>query len=466
VLPALARRVVAVLRRAPFDTGTPEGRSQERYRRVALTFAASVAGRGVAALGTLVTVPLLLHHLGAERYGLWAALSAAATALLFADLGIGNGLLSVLAEDSGRDDRRSARGHVSSAFVALLALAAALAAAFLIAYPRVDWPGLLRASSPAAAREAGGAVAVFGAWFVASLPLGLVTRVRLALQEGFANGLWAAAGTLSGLGLMLVALSAGAGLPGLVAALGAGPVLALVAQNAALFVRQPWLRPSARAASAAAAARILRLGFAFFVLQMAAALVHASDGLVATIVIGPQSAARYAVVAALSDLPLSLLALLLTPFWPAYGEALARRDLTWMRHALRRSLLLAAAFGLSVGALLVVAGGPLVRWWVGEAMVPPPLLLWAMAARVVTLSLLQAIAVFLNGARLIRLQLVCGSVMAAAAIALKVALATRAGLPGVVAGGVIAHVAFGLVPYAVALRRWHAPPAASPDPAA
>jgi O-antigen/teichoic acid export membrane protein len=457
VLVAALRQVASVIRRRPFDTSTPEGRSRERYRRVALTFAASVAGRGVAVVATLLMVPVLLGHLGPERYGLWAALSTAAAALVFADLGIGNGLLSLLAEDSGRDDTGAARRHVSSSFAALLVLAGLLAVVFLLVHPRVEWARLLRADSPSATREVAAAVGIFGIWFLASLPLGLVTRVRLARQEGFTNGLWAAGGTLLGVALMLGAISAGAGLPGLVAALGAGPLLALLGQNAALFLRQPALRPRLREARVPAAARVLRLGFAFFVLQVAAAVLHASDGLVAAIVIGPEAAARYAVAAALFDLPLSLLAMMLTPFWPAYGEALARRDVAWMRRALRRSLLLAGVFGLAGGALLFAAGAPLVRWWVGSAMVPEPLLLAGLAVRLVLLCLLQAIAVFLNGARLLRLQLVCGCLMAAAAIALKVALAARVGLPGVAAGTVIALASLGLVPYLVALRRWHLP---------
>src|SRR5262245_22841729 len=184
---ALARHVAGVIRLGAFDTSTDAGRSRERYRRVGLTFLATVAGRGAAAVASLVAVPVMLRYLGAERYGLWAAISSAGMALLFADLGIGNGLLSVLAEDAGRDDRKAAQGHVSSAFVALLLVALALGALFAVAYPHVPWAALLRASSATASREAGPSVAAFLLCFLATMPLGIATRVRLARQEGFAN---------------------------------------------------------------------------------------------------------------------------------------------------------------------------------------------------------------------------------------------------------------------------------------
>jgi O-antigen/teichoic acid export membrane protein len=455
---AVARQVAGLLRRGAFDTTTDAGRSRERYRRVGLTFVATVAGRGAAAVAALVAVPVMLRYLGAERYGLWAAISSAGMALLFADLGIGNGLLSVLAEDTARDDRPAARTHVSSAFLALLLVSVVLAALFALVYPHVPWAALLRASSPTAVREAGPAVAAFLLCFLATMPLGIVTRVRLARQEGFANSAWSAGGSVLGVALLVLGIRAGAGLPWLVLALCAGPLLALLAQSVALFaLQEPWLRPRWSAAHRGAALRILRLGFAFSVLQLAGAAATATDALVAGVALGPLAAAQLGVVVALFDLPLSLLAMLLTPLWPAYGEALARNDVAWMRRALGRSVLLAAAFGLVVGGGLVLLGRPLVRIWVGEAMVPSLALLAVMALRLLVLGVGQALAVFLNGARLIRLQLAFGPLMALAALALKVVWGLQLGVLGVVAGGVTAQVLLGLVPYALALRRWPRP---------
>jgi O-antigen/teichoic acid export membrane protein len=439
----------------PFDTSTDEGRSRERYRRVGITFLSTVAGRGAAAAATLIAVPVMLRYLGPERYGLWAAISSAGMALLFADLGIGNGLLSVLAEDAGRNDRPSARKHVSSAFAALTLVALALGAAFALLYPLVPWSALLRASSGPAVRESGPAVAVFLACFLASMPLTIASRVRLARQEGFANTAWSAAGTFVGLALLMAGIHQGASLPWLVLGLCGGPLLALLAQSVVLFtVREPWLLPRPSAASREAARRILRLGFAFAVLQLAGAAATASDALVASMVLGPVAAAEFAVAAALFDLPLSLLTMLLTPMWPAYGEALARRDVPWMKKALRRSVLLSAAFGVVVGGGLVLLGGPLLHMWVGEAMVPSQALLALMALRLLALCVSQAMAVFLNGARLIRLQLAFGPLMAVVAVVLKVVLGAEVGLLGVVAGGVAAQVLLGVLPYGLALRRW------------
>src|ERR1035441_8948081 len=93
----LPRRLVLLdrfLRLRPFDTSTESGRSQERQRRAFLSTMAAFAAKGIAIVTQLVTVPMTLNYLGAERFGLWMAISSVVSMLAFADLGVGNGLLN------------------------------------------------------------------------------------------------------------------------------------------------------------------------------------------------------------------------------------------------------------------------------------------------------------------------------------------------------------------------------------
>lgn len=83
-----------LMRLQPFDTSTQQGRSRERYRRAALTALASVAARAVTIVTSLLTVRLTIRYLGAERYGLWMTATSVVSLLMFADFGIGNGLMT------------------------------------------------------------------------------------------------------------------------------------------------------------------------------------------------------------------------------------------------------------------------------------------------------------------------------------------------------------------------------------
>ena len=209
----------------PFDPGTEEGRSKERYRRAALGTAAAFAARSVQMITSIVSVPLTFHYLGPERNGLWVVISSTITMFSFADLGIGNGLLNAIAGAHGRGDRTSAAHYVSSAFFALIAVAALVATAFAGCYAFVPWPSVFNVSTAQAAAEAGPSVAVFVASFSVSMPLGVVQRVRMGYQEGFVDSLWTTIGGLAAFVSVLMAIRWQLSLPWLVFAMAGVPAV-------------------------------------------------------------------------------------------------------------------------------------------------------------------------------------------------------------------------------------------------
>jgi O-antigen/teichoic acid export membrane protein len=94
-----------LLRFTQFDTSTSEGRASERHRRIALTGLVSVAAKAVSIITMLIVVPLTLNYLGAERYGLWMTISSVIAMMVFADFGIGNGLMNAITESYGKNDK-------------------------------------------------------------------------------------------------------------------------------------------------------------------------------------------------------------------------------------------------------------------------------------------------------------------------------------------------------------------------
>ena len=249
-----------MLRLTPGETETEAGRSRERYHRAALTTAASLATRIVTILAGLVSVPLALHYLGTERYGLWVTISSLLSILTFADLGVGNGLLNAISEAHGKQDEQLARRYVSSAFFLLSGIAGGLALVVVLGYPLVPWPRVFNVSSTQAVAEIGPAVLVFLGCFLLNLPLGIATRIQLGYQEGYLNSPWEAAGSVLGLVGLLAVTSAQAGLPWLVLALAGGPVLGTVANTLVLGLRRRALWPRLQAVSIDASSRILRSG--------------------------------------------------------------------------------------------------------------------------------------------------------------------------------------------------------------
>src|ERR1700730_2419490 len=113
-------------------TKSSSNRGFERYRRVGITASSSFIAKALNILISFLSVPLTIHYLGSERYGVWLSISSLLTWMALTDFGLsGNALVNVLAESSGKDDFEAARQYASSAFWVLtsISIVSGLAAA-------------------------------------------------------------------------------------------------------------------------------------------------------------------------------------------------------------------------------------------------------------------------------------------------------------------------------------------------
>jgi O-antigen/teichoic acid export membrane protein len=443
-----------ILRLTPFDTATAEGRSDERFRRAGLSAATSAAAKGIALVTTAVSVPLTLGYLGSERFGVWMTLSALIALLGFTDLGIGNSLLNGVAHAAGRDDRTLIRANVSSGIAMLLAVAVGSGLLFAAIYDHIAWAQVFNVRSGAALDEAGPAAAVLVVCFLVAMPAGAFQQVRLGLQQGWVNSIFVGVGNLGGLALVVWAIQMRLGLPWLVLAMVGAPLLATLVNGFALMVRSPWLRPSLHDVDFTIARSLLRVGLLFVVLQLAVAAAFTSNSLIIAAMIGPSAVADYAVVSKLFMIPTLLVGFALGPLWPAYREALSRGDVQWVRRTFRRSIRLSLAVAGPVSAALVLLGLPVIAVWVGTSSVQPTFgLVLAIGIWTPLVAVGTAVAMLLNGAQVMRFQVVTAVLMATANILLSIALTSWIGVPGVVWGSIIAYSAFTLIPVALYLPR-------------
>jgi O-antigen/teichoic acid export membrane protein len=419
-----------------------------------VTALSSGGARGVSFLTMVISLPLTVHYLGAERFALWATISSTLGLLVFADLGIGNGLMSAISRCDGAEDREAAISYVSTGFFVLLAAAVVTAGVFSALYPFVPWQRILNLSSPLAIREAGPAAAVLIFCFLAQLPLGVGQRVQHGYQAGFINYGWDAAGNLLGFVGLLSVVHFRAGLVYLVLAVAGAPVLTGILNNATVFAFQrPWLRPRSDRISRAAASKILHLGFLFIVIQMSAAMGYQTDNLIIAQVLGAAKVTEYAVPLKLFAIGPSILSMLIAPLWPAYSEALARGDVQWVRETLGRSMLVVLAVSLPANLVLVIMGPQILRLWVGPQVVAPALLLVGLGSWALLTSLCGTLAMFLNGVGFVRMQAICSALMAVSNVTLSIYLTHRIGISGVIYGTIVSQIIFMLIPYSFYLPK-------------
>jgi len=418
----------------------PENDSQRRYTRILQSAVMAFAGRGVAILVSIISIPLTVSYLGTERYGVWVTLSTLLAWLTLADLGLGNGLLNAVAEAYGHDRADLAQRYVATTFWILVAVAAGLGLVAVLLWSWLDWAALFNVSSAQARAEVGPAVALAIALTLISLPLSVMTRVLAAYQEGAIANYWAAIGNVASLaGILLVSRSEG-GLPGLVLGFSGAQTLVAVVSVWWLFTRhKPWLWPHLAAFDGQHWRRLFQTGVEFFLLQVAALVLFQTDNLVIAHFLGSEHVTSYSIVYRLFNYLIVLQAFFLGPLWPAYAEAMARGDWPWIRQTFHRTLVYGTGVATLVTLVLSLLAEPVIRIWTRGIVTPQPILVWLIATWT-WLALWGNLFAFLeNGIGRIRIQVILGLLMAVVNLVLSVLWVQQFEVIGVIAATVVAY---------------------------
>jgi O-antigen/teichoic acid export membrane protein len=431
-----------------------EMRGAERNRRAALTGGVATVARAVQVGSSLITVPLTLNYLGNERFGLWMTISSVLAMAAFADFGIGNGVLNTVAKAFGKDDKEGIRKAVSSGFAVLSMIAALLLVLFFGTYRFVNWADFFRVGSPQARAEAGPALAVFATCFALNISMDVVQRVQLGLQEGYRFSLWQLCGSVAGFIGVLTGIWLHVSLPILVVAIAGAPIFAttLNAIHFFGFVR-PDLLPMRKFVTSNVISDIAKLGGLFFILQVVGAISYSADNFIIARTLGAINVPEYSIPQRMFSLIAMMSGMLVAPLWPAYSEAVSRGHIGWVRRTLGRSLLLVLVFTSIASMILLLAAHDLIHWWVGSRIHPPFGLLLGLAIWTVLYCCGDALAIFMNGAELIKFQVVVASIFGAACIVMKVIFVKHVGIAGVPWATLIAYSLLNALPCALYIPR-------------
>ncbi len=438
------RIAATVLRRGtPDATGDPL--VADRQRRLILTALTSAFAKAIAVISAFVTVPLALNYLGAEQYGIWVTLSSFALLLSFADLGIGNGVIGAVARRLGQGDMDGIRACITTAYAVLSGVALLIGTIFAAAYGFVSWSGLFNVHTAAAVDQSGPAAAIFFLAFVIAIPTTVIQRLQAGLQEGVRMNLWTIAGNVATLLLLLAAIWTRLSLATLIFVLFFTPIMFNILNSMDMFIRvRPDIRPRIASFDARHLQEIMASGALFFILQISASVIFASNPLFITQMLGASEVTTFGVVDRLSSAVIIVLQMMLMPLWPAYGEAKARNDWRWINFALKISLIVAIGLSVASAAILLTLGPAILRVWINPAFVAPYGLIIAFALWRILEAFGAAMATYMNGLHELTAQAVAGVATAVASVLLKFWLVPTHGVTGAVVSMILAYTVFAM----------------------
>jgi O-antigen/teichoic acid export membrane protein len=424
------------------------------FVRGALT---GVLARGAALLGPIVLLPVLLSFMGTERYGMWVAVVSLPAAALFADFGLGSGLLTQLTPVVERGDRESARHLVASAVLLLCAVALGLGlvatlVVFLIDLPTQLVPGVPRALRP----DVSLVLLATTVGFLANLPLSLVHRVLMAHQMIAASNLWQAGAAAAQVAAVVLAVKLDASF-GAIVCIGALVVPVVNGMLWAWFVlvRRRDLRLWSARASRGAGRSIVGLGLAFFALTAISSLALNVDQLLVAREAGLQVSTVFAVAVRLLAVPTIVVAAVSTAYWPTVGAAAAAQAWDWIsRYTPSTARRTALAAGVA-GAAVVLALPSVLGAWLGAdaASVPDRMLLTGLVGWAVVQAAMAPWLALLSALGRVRLQAATYAGFLVVSLPIKV-LVLRYGLLDALPFVNMAVYVIAFVPLLVATTRW------------
>ena len=447
------RRLTQNVRLTPFDTSTPEGRAKERVRRAAITSLTAALAKMVS-LGTpLISIPIMLHYLGQEIYGLWMTTSSFVGMFLFADLGLGNGLITSFSRATGRGDLKAQQELVSSAAFMLACIALALGLVFYSVCPFLPWAAILNAKSATVSAEATGVVVALSLPFLLNIPLNIVQRTQMAMQEGYQSNLWQCLGSFCSLAIMFLGVNAQLSPAWLLFAVTVVPVFITCLNWWYFFYRSyPLLKPKFKCFSIIQGRALLQIGLGFFLVSLLSTIGMYADNIIVAHIQDLKNVAVYSIASRIMLILVAIVNLTCAPMWSANGEALARGDLAWVRSNTKKLALLAGVGTGLIGLFLIVFGPMITRIWLGPDFEISRFLLFAMGAGVVTASCAAPYFMVLNAAGIIYSQVKLFLIFTPLVIVAKLAMGHVYGPSGIALAGFFCYLII-LLPGSVFLSK-------------
>ena len=408
-----------------------DSRSKKMYKNTV----AMIGIRGVSMILTLISAPIMLHHVDRADYGVLLTLTSIVGWVGYMDVGLGNGLRNKLPEFLAKGDFHSAKKIVSSCYVTLAIYVALIIVIFLIVSPFIDWLGVLNSPTSDAGEIRGLTNVVFIAFCIQFL-FGLINSILFAYQMPAFQSLF----TFVGQFVALIALVIQVYVFDVTSVLQIGavnsiiPPLVLFLGSIGLFrTKLKDIAPSFKLFEFKSVGSILSLGLKFFVLQMITIVLFQANSIIIARVVSPEAVVEYNLAFKYVSLLTMIFTIVITPVWSATTDAYVRKDFEWINKTLSfsRKVCIASVF---IGVLMVLASKFVYGMWLGRGSIDISYSTTGLIFLYISFEMLYKVyGTIINGTGKVFAQMILTGIIAI----IYIPLANLCGLSGVLIANVI-----------------------------
>lgn len=410
-------------------------RSKKMYKNTA----AMIGIRGISMILTLISAPIMLHHVDRADYGVLLTLTSIVGWVGYMDIGLGNGLRNKLPEFIANNDFNSAKKIVSSCYATLAIYVALIITVFLIISPFVDWLEVLN-SPTSDAKEIRELTNVVFIAFCIQFLLGLLNSILFAYQMPAFQSLF----TFAGQALALIALIIQVFVFNITSVLQIGavnsiiPPLVLFCGSIGLFrTKLRKIAPSLKYIDLKSVGGILGLGMKFFVLQMITIVLFQANSIIIARVVNPEAVVEYNLAFKYVSLLTMIFTIVITPVWSATTDAYIRNDFTWIKKTISFSQKV-CIISIIIGIMMLFVSKFIYGIWLGKDAIDISYSTTGLILLYISFEMLYKVyGTIINGTGKVFAQMILTGIIAIIYIPLALLLGSSWGLSGVLIANVI-----------------------------
>ena len=403
-------------------------RSVRAKKNILLSF--FIKGGSIAV--SIISVPITLHYVNKEQYGIWLTLTSLLSWFGSFDIGLGNGMRNKFAEAKAKGEHELARIYVSTTYAILALISGIILIVFLLINPLLNWSGILNAPVNMAEELSLLAVIVIG-YFCMNFVLQLIGTILNADQQpALASSFNFLASLLSLVIIFILTKTTQGSLIYLGVSFVGTQLLILLGSSLWFFSKKyKMYAPSVKYVRFSYARNLMNLGVKFFVIQIAFLIIYETTVIIITQLFGPAEVVPYNIAFKYFSVIPMVFGIITMPYWSAITEAYVSRDFDWIRASMKKLVLIWAGF-VALALVMLIFSEKVFLLWVGTTVKVPFMLSAIIVVYVVANAWCTIFSSFLNGVGKLRLQLYSAVIGAIINIPLAIFLAKQVGIAGVV----------------------------------
>jgi O-antigen/teichoic acid export membrane protein len=343
------------------------GNAAHRDRSLRLAVITSLISKVGTIVLRLVSIPIAIHLLGMELFGVYTAITMAVGMIDMMHIGIGPALTKALSRAVARGDRETERTVFGTSILLSVGLTLIAASAALMLLVNVPIPTLFGSEFAPVADTMFNA-ALLGLLIIQIEMICIPFEMgRDGYQETRFTNAWGAAGNVAGALTLLIGIWFFPTIEFLLLAVNGSIALAKLGNTCHLLIQRPYLFPRLSLFRKKLVAGLATDGVRFSITYILAAAVEYN--LMAFLIgrhVGPEAVGIYNVMITVHFSLSGLVGMFTKPYWPALMDAFERQDTPWIIRTSNRLRMGGLGFAFLAGVGLVALGPFVLKMWAGE----------------------------------------------------------------------------------------------------